>query len=299
MNAQDRHTETPISTAHPMNPMTEAHVSEYWEKGYTIIRGVFSPDEIAQMATACDRWKFTGELLGRTWRKQNTIIWVNSPESGEPIVRGMQWPSYHDPVMDHYRTDPRLLMILEPLIGIDIKQIINQVHWKKPGSKISWPLHRDVRSRQPAEDFRDLYPSWVQTGIAIDPHREENGAMYVVPGSHMDFEHDPGNTDLYNVPEYADDPRIKVVELNPGDVALWSAYTVHGGGFNTTEFQDRRLYINGFVKADKCERGEWAWRNGRTCHLHGQPALIQFDEVHTRADAFYAGDAGQAEKISD
>ncbi|WFB36396.1 phytanoyl-CoA dioxygenase family protein [Kiritimatiellota bacterium B12222] len=290
---------TDACTANPHNPMTAENVDQYWKDGYTIIKNVFAPHEIEQMKTACDRWKFTGELLGRTWRKQNTIIWVDEEEGKANTVRGMQWPSYHDPVMDHYRTDPRLLMILEPLIGSNIKQVINQVHWKKPGSNVSWPLHRDVRSRQPAEDFRDLFPSWVQCGIAIDPHRAENGAMKVVPGSHMDYEHNPHNRDLYNVPEYEKDHRIKDMVLNPGDVALWSAYTVHGGGYNTTEFMDRRLYINGFVKAENCERGEWAFRDGRTCHLHGKQALIQFNEVDTIAEAFYAGDRGRVEKISD
>jgi len=287
------------STAHPHNPMTPEHIDQYWRDGYTVVKNVFAPHEIEQLKTACDRWKFTGELLGRTWRKQNTVIWVNEGDQTGPTVRGMQWPSYHDPVMDHYRTDPRLLMILEPLIGVNIKQIINQLHWKKPGSRVSWPLHRDVRSRQPVEDFRDLFPSWVQTGIAIDPHRAENGAMKVVPGSHMDYEHDPHNRSLYNVPEYEQDPRIKDMVLNPGDVALWSAYTVHGGGYNTTEFMDRRLYINGFVKAANCDRGEWAWREGRTCHLHGRQALIQFNEVDTLANAFYAQDHNRTEKISD
>jgi len=291
------------STAHPHNPMTSAHVEQYWAEGYTIIRDVFSPHEVAQMSTVVDRWKFTGQLLGKTWRKQNTVIWVDqthgSDASGSNVVRGMQWPSYHDPVMDHYRTDPRLLMILEPLIGVNIKQVINQLHWKQPGSKVTWPLHRDVRSRQPVEDFDDLMLAWVQTGIAIDPHRRANGAMQVVPGSHRDYPHDPHNRDLYHAPHYGDDPRIKDMELNPGDVALWSAYTVHGGGFNTTEFMDRRLYINGFVKADHCRRGEWAWRDGRTCHLHGRQALIQFDGVDSLAEAFYAGDRGRQETITD
>ncbi|HAI13837.1 MAG TPA: hypothetical protein DCM28_19180 [Phycisphaerales bacterium] len=288
----------PVGTANPHNPMTKDHVDQYWEEGYTIIRNVFAPHEIEQLSAACDRWKFTGQLLGHTWRKKNTVIWIDK-ENGEELVRGMQWPSYHDPVMDHYRTDPRLLMILEPLIGINIKQIINQLHWKKPGSQVTWPLHRDVRSRQPVADFTDLYPSWVQTGIAIDPHRAENGAMKIVPGSHRDYEHNPHDTSLYNVPEYEKDSRIRDIVLNPGDVALWSAYTVHGGGFNTTEFQDRRLYINGFVKADMCRRGEWAWRDGRTCHLHGKQALIQFNEVDTLADAFYAGEQNRQEKITD
>lgn len=295
----------PASTANPHNPMTQENIDQYWRDGYTVIKNVFAPHEIDQMAAACDRWKFMGTLLGHTWRKQNTVIWVDNDdrddrnENPENVVRGMQWPSYHDPVMDHYRTDPRMLMILDPLIGCDIKQIINQVHWKKPGSQVTWPLHRDVRARQPIEDFDDLYPSWVQTGIAIDPHRAENGAMKVVPGSHRDYAHDPHNSDLYNVPEYEQDNRIHDMVLNPGDIALWSAYTVHGGGFNTTEFQDRRLYINGFVKAEKCRRGEWAWRGGRNVHLHGKPALIQFDEIDSLAEAFYAGERGRVEKITD
>ncbi len=294
------------STDDPLNPMTADNVEQFREEGYTVVRNVFAPHEVEQIGAAIDRWKFTGTLLGRTWRKQNTVIWVDEDADradahGRPdtVVRGMQWPSYHDPVLDHYRCDPRMLMILEPLIGIDIKQIINQVHWKKPGSKTSWPLHRDVRSRQPVLDFRDLFESWVQTGIAVDPHRPENGAMKVVPGSHRDFEADPHNEDLYNVPHYSDDPRTRDMVLNPGDIAMWNAYTVHGGGFNTTEFMDRRLYINGFVKAEMCKRGEWAFRQGRTVHLHGKQALIQFNEVDTLADAFYAGDHDRTERISD
>ncbi len=283
------------TTATARELLTADHIEQYWEEGYTIIRDVFAEHEIAQMRTSMDRWKWMGEMLGATWRKQNTVIWLSEGQDGEAIVRGMQWPSYHDAVMDHFRTDPRLLMILEPLIGNDIKQIINQLHWKRPGSRITWPLHRDVRSRKPDSAFMDLYPSWVQSGIAIDPHRVENGAMMVVPGSHRDIEHDPANQTIFNVPEYENDPRIKPVALNPGDVALWSAYTVHGGGFNTTEFQDRRLYINGFVKADTCLRGEWAWKQGKTVHLHGKPALIQFSEIDDKHEAFYAG----RERITD
>lgn len=279
--------------------MTPEHVRQYWEEGYTIVRGVFTEAELNQMRTACDRWKFTGELLGRTWRKQNTVIWVDADPGTDITVRGMQWPSYHDAVMDKFRTDPRILEIIEPLIGNSIKQIINQVHWKRPGSRTTWPLHRDVRSRRPSGDFLDLYESWVQTGIAIDPHMNDNGAMQIVPGSHVDVEHDPDDKSAWMAPDYSRDGRIKDVVLEPGDVALWSAYTVHGGGYNTTKYLDRRLYINGFVKADKCARGEWAWKDGRTCGLYGEPALVQFEEVHEIRHSFYASELNRREAISD
>lgn len=287
------------STSETNDLMTQTHVDQYWQDGYTIVRNVFAEEELEQLRTSMDRWKWMGQLLGRTWRKQNTVIWVNESQEGGAIVRGMQWPSYHDAVMDRYRTDPRLLMILEPLIGGNIKQIINQLHWKKPGSRITWPLHRDVRSRKPDSAFIDLYPSWVQTGIAIDPHTPENGAMKIVPGSHRDVEHNPADSSIFNVPQYADDPRIHDVVLDPGDVAVWSAYTVHGGGFNTTRFMDRRLYINGFAKADKCLRGEWVWKAGSLQHLHGEQALIQFDQVNEVTDAFYASELGQRAVIQD
>ncbi|GHB93454.1 phytanoyl-CoA dioxygenase family protein [Cerasicoccus arenae] len=279
--------------------MTEAHIRQYWEEGYTIVKGVFNEAELNQMRTACDHWKFMGDLLGRTWRKQNTVIWVDEDQDVGTTVRGMQWPSYHDAVMDKYRTDPRMLMLIEPLIGNNIKQIINQVHWKRPGSRTSWPLHRDVRSRQPSSDFFDLYESWVQTGIGIDPHMKDNGAMQLVPGSHKDIPHDPDDKSSWQATQYANDNRIKDMVLEPGDVGLWSAYTVHGGGFNTTKYLDRRLYINGFVKAEKCKRGEWAWKDGRTVHLYGEPALIQFDEVDEIRHAFYAAELNRKELIRD
>lgn len=282
----------------PNELMTEEIINKYWEDGYAVIPSVFTEADIQQMKTALDRWKFMGQLLGDTWRKQNTVIWVEPDKEG-PIVRGMQWPSYHDAIMDRFRTDPRLLMILEPLIGDNIKQIINQVHWKRPGSKISWPLHRDVRSRKPDRDFDELFYSWVQTGIAIDPHLSENGAMSAVPGSHLDVEHNPADSTIWNTPSYENDPRRVDLLMNPGDVGIWNAYTVHGGGFNTTRFLDRRLYINGFVKADKCRRGEWAWKNGRTQHLYGNQALIQFDEVDSNTRGFYPREHKRVERIAD
>ncbi|MCH2175442.1 MAG: phytanoyl-CoA dioxygenase family protein [Lentisphaeria bacterium] len=299
--------------------MTKERIEQYWEEGYTVIPDVFVEAEIDQLKRSMNQWKFMGQMLQRTWRKGNTIIWVDGkkdilnhldPEDAkrfrdelatvQPTVRGMQWPSYHDKVMDSVRTDPRMLMILEPLIGNNIKQIINQLHWKKPGSKITWPLHRDVRSRRPAKDFLDLYTSWVQTGIAVDPHMKENGAMYLVPGSHKDVEHDPEDQTIWNVQgAYQDDPRLKPMEMNPGDVGLWSAYTVHGGGFNTCKGLDRRLYINGFVKAENCMRGEWAFKEGRTCYLHGQQAKVQFEDIEKIIHGFYPADHGINEVIRD
>lgn len=284
--------------------MTKDNIEQYWEDGYTIVRNVFNENDIHQMRMACDRWKATGELLERTWRNKNTIIWVNDKGNNSRFntktVFGMQWPSYHDAAMNHYRTHPNLLQLVEPLIGNNLKQIINQIHWKKTESNVSWPSHRDVRSRQPVSAFTDLYTSWVQTGIAIDAHTKDNGAMKIIPGSHKDVEHDPANIEIYNVPDAEDDPRSIDIDMNPGDVGLWSAYTVHGGGFNTSRLSERRLYINGFVKSDKCTRGEWAFKDGRPCTIDkNNQALIQFNEIDEINYGHYPDDLGRKEGVID
>ncbi len=283
-----------------MRTLSKDEQNFYWNQGYLIIKNVFNEHEVAAMAAACDEWKKFGKLLGRTWRDRNTVIWVDKDEQNETMVRGMQWPSYHDHVMDSIRRDERLLALVEPLIGNHLKQIINQVHWKKPGSQTSWALHRDVRSRRPFEAFRDLATSYVQTGIAIDPHRVENGAMQVVPGSHKDcsnnqFDHEG----VSFVPEYDDDPRKIDLIMDPGDVAFWTPFTVHGGGFNTTAGMDRRLYINGFVIAENCDRGELVWDHGHTVPLEGEQALIQCEHIHEYEHPVYPADYHMSTAVSD
>jgi len=269
-------------------------IDAYWELGYVILGGVFSPEEIDRIGQRFDRWYAEGMRHPSTFRHQNKTIWLERAEGVGQIVRGMQWPSYEDDTLDAVRTDPRMFRILEPLIGADIKQIINQLHWKAPGSNITWGLHRDVRSRKPTSAFRELGRSYVQTGLAVDRHWAGNGAMQILPGSHrqgrMDLDdHGGARGDTGEagwVKAGVDLSGLVDVAMNPGDVALWGPYTIHGGGINTTADNYRRLYINGYVLAANCDRGEWTFREGKPVALNlAEPALIQYEQVRERTEA--------------
>lgn len=128
----------------------------------------------------------------------------------------MQWPSYTDPVLDKYRTDRRILQIIEPLIGNNIKQVMSTNTYpqkqivdlpsrsliKCTGRSRASQSHgestrsmsvalmdadywlKDVRSRKPDEAFRDLIHTYVQLGIAVDVHNESTGGMKILPRSH-------------------------------------------------------------------------------------------------------------------
>ena len=269
--------------------MVSDHIGFYRQNGYAVVRGLFRPDEVAELALLFDRVYAEGMLHRRSFRVQNTLFNIVNDAALGPIVRMVQWPSYFNRGLEKFRRDPRILGVLEPLLGRNLKQIINQMHWKPPGAAMAeFGFHQDSRSRRPREAYRDLGNSYIQTAIAVDPHRAENGAMVVLPGSQRlgELPFDPARPSMHTTMDAADlaklglDPAgVVTLELDPGDLALWSVYTLHGSGPNTAAI-DRRLYINGYVIAGNCDRGEWAFRDGEPCLLSGDPALVHYEELN-------------------
>ena len=74
--------------------------------------------------------------------------------------------------------------------------------------------------------------------------------------------------------------------LDPGDLALWNPYLVHGSGTNCSDHQ-RRFYINGYVRAEDCDRGEWAFRDGRPVPLGPEPAMVHYEDLRERGGPHY------------
>lgn len=272
------------------------HVSQFRQHGYAVVRGVFDAAEVAALAQAFARVHAEAMGRGRSWRDRNTFFSLADDAAAGRIVRFVQWAAWIDATLERTRRDPRLLAILEPLIGRDLKQIINQMHWKPPGAAMAeFGFHQDSRSRRPAEAYRDLANSYVQTGIAIDPHSLANGAMVMVPDSHRlgELPFDAGRRSMDVAMDTADLQRLgldegktSVLDLAPGDVALWHVHTLHGSGPNRSAI-DRRFYINGYVIAGNCDRGEWAFRDGVPCPLQGEPVLVHYEELHSKPGPMY------------
>lgn len=275
----------------------EADLAHYWRKGYAIVRGYFSPGEVAEIGAATDQLYAEGLNHGRSFRHGNLFYNV-ARSSDEAFVRMVQWPSYHQAVLNRVRLEPRFANLLEPLIGADIKQIINQVHWKAPGALGDFAWHQDSKSRRPTSAYRNLASSYVQTGLAIDPHNHDSGGLRFIPGSHlrgdlhMDCEkHSLGLAMKDSALDAVGLAAADAVELDlePGDLALWNPYLVHGSGANRSNHK-RRFYINGYVRAADCDRGEWAFRNSRPVSLGPRPVLVHYEDLHERPGPHYVED---------
>jgi ectoine hydroxylase-related dioxygenase (phytanoyl-CoA dioxygenase family) len=162
---------------------------------------------------------------------------------------------------------------------------------------VDFGYHQDIRSRRPRTAYRDPAGSYIQTGIAVDPHRRENGAMTFYSASHKlgELPLSPGvkimDTEMTedHVAKFGVTPDQRVdLELDPGDVGFWHLYAIHGSGPNTSAI-DRRVYLNGYVTAANCDRGEWAFRGGEPCRL-GTPVLVHYEDLHARPEPHYVED---------
>jgi len=231
-----------------------------------------------------------GVAHGRSFRHGNLFYKIAEGADG-PIVQMVQWPAYHRPLLDAVRLDPRFAALLAP----DVKQIINQLHWKAPGAVGDFAWHQDSRFRQPAHCYRNLATSYVQTGLAIDPHGPGSGGMSFVPQSHVhgDLDLDTDSDVLGNAMRDSALERVGLsaanavqLDLAPGDLVLWNPYLVHGSGTNRSSHQ-RRFYINGYVRAEDCDRGEWAFRDGRPVPLGRVPAMVHYEALRERGEPHY------------
>jgi ectoine hydroxylase-related dioxygenase (phytanoyl-CoA dioxygenase family) len=266
-------------------------VSSFREQGFAVVRGFFSRDEVARIGAAIDAVEAEARAHGRSFRHGNLCYRLVDGD-----VRMAQWPAWVSPLLDAVRLDTRYARLLAPLIGGDLKQIINQLHWKPRGAgqggDFAW--HQDSRFRRPAEAYRDLGSSYVQTGLAIDPHAPPSGGLRFVPGSHR-----RGATlatdeavlagalsDTALVAAGLDPASVVELVLDPGDLALWSPFLVHASGENRSAHR-RRFYINGYVRADACDRGEWTFRCGQPVPLPDVPSLVHYDQLYERPEPHY------------
>jgi ectoine hydroxylase-related dioxygenase (phytanoyl-CoA dioxygenase family) len=275
------------------------HVEHIREHGYAVVRGVFAPDDVSALAAAFDNLHAEASQYSATYRHQNFLVIKRTDAELGSVVRMVQWPSYRDAVFARYRVDPRLFELVAPLLGRNLKQIINECIWKPPASTESGYLyHQDGRFRRPASAYRDIATSYVQTYLAIDRQTPDNGCLRVCPGSHrrgllpLNLNHGimDGECDDESLLACGLDPsRVVDLHLEPGDVVLWTSFLVHGSHRNRSR-TNRRTYVNGFVTADKSDRGEWAFRDGEPCTLR-EPVLVQYDDLHTRPEPHYVNGA--------
>ena len=209
----------PLGVDNPTH-LTPAQIEHYNTKGYILPLDVFDSAEIAEIRTYFD--DLLPKALAAGWNSYEITNWHKSCAGIWDLVN-----------------DSRILDYVQDLLGETL--ILRHSHFfaKLPGDgkRVSW--HQDA-------SYWPLTPSKVVTAwLAIDDVNLENGAMQVIPGSHLAaqiaFEHSTAEENnvlhqtVHNPEKYGDPP--VAIELKAGQMSLHSDWLLHGSEPN---FSTRR-----------------------------------------------------------
>ncbi|MCZ6635247.1 MAG: phytanoyl-CoA dioxygenase family protein [bacterium] len=209
--------------------LTSEELSTYHEQGYVLLHDVFPKDELEAMDREMDRIQATQEDLGRN--------------PGWVMQLGLR-----SEVTQQFARDERVLTLIEDIVKPGISIFSGKLTAKSPRSDEICHWHQDdayYNAQAPSE-------TRMSTWIPLQDTDEENGCMWVVPGSHKGgvVAHGPyggqcpkcmGSADLM-----FDDAILCPVKM--GDMLLFSACLWHHSKGNRTD-RVRRAFIVSYQEA--------------------------------------------------
>jgi ectoine hydroxylase-related dioxygenase (phytanoyl-CoA dioxygenase family) len=219
----------------------------YREHGHLVVRGVFSGPEISELEEEAAR------LLQRTELIDSDNIrcrWQNCVATGECRF------DCFDPVIDlspacaRAARDPRLLGIVSALYGEEGFLFKDKLIFKPAGAQ-GYALHQDYIS------WKSFPRSFVTVIVAIDACDGSNGATEVFSGYHK-LGCMTAEDGMYHElpPELVDASRGTILELAPGDIAVFSGFTPHRSGPNNSKQSRRLLYLSYNAASDGGDQRE-------------------------------------------
>ena len=155
---------------------------------------------------------------------------------GGRTVRRLMQACARDPVYREWATSAQLASRLHQVIGPSLE--LSQVHHncimtKNPAFSSATSWHQDIRY------WSFEKPELVSVWLALGPEHEENGCLWLVPGSHkMDFGRERYDQDLFFRTDISQNQHVlqaKVTaELDEGDVLFFHCRLLHAAGRNRT-----------------------------------------------------------------
>ena len=226
--------------------LSQKQIETYHTEGYIVVEGVL--DDVTRQ-----RMK---NVLADLVEKSRAVtghddIYDLEPghSQDEPRVRRIKKPHAIDPVFKDFMVAPRLIGILKDLLGESVRLHGSKLNLKASrfGSPVEW--HQDWAFYPHTND--DL----LAVGVMLDDTTVENGAMYVLPGSHKGptwDHHDPEGyfCGAINVEASGLDLSGKVACEGPaGSCSIHHVRMVHGSAQNLSA-RPRGLLLYEMTAAD-------------------------------------------------
>lgn len=226
---------------------TQEQIDFFRRNGYLVVGPALTPEELQTARAAYDRI-FAATEKPASYRNLGT-------KEGEEVSAGAvlqiidMWRL--DPIFDHLLHKPELLDVIEGLMGHPNIRLYHDQALYKPalnGDVVPWHQDNGYWHLEPAAAMS----MW----IALDDVDEENGCMWVVPGSQKAGEVGHQRAGQYVAQLKADvDEKLAVsVPLPGGSAMIHHCRTLHMTRPNPTPRQ-RRAWVMHYMPADTKQNG--------------------------------------------
>lgn len=258
--------------------------------GYLIVKGLVSQDEVAELR------QFTDDMMAG----KRTIPGVPSPPDDLPdgerrvFYERVHMPHRATEIAERFLLHPRVVDVLEALIGPDVLALQTMMFFKQPG-QAGQGYHQDSYYIPTQPDT--LIGAW----LAIDPATEENGCLWMTPGSQAepiypdcDGISENGDMVLSDIPQIknASNPDTEKNTLaqiamqydnevpaivEPGDVVFFGGHIFHRSHVNRADYS-RRAFVSHYCNA----RSRVPWNHGIPYDGHEERAIANQEHILAR-----------------
>jgi len=210
--------------------LSEEQVAQFHRDGYLLVRGMYAPDEVAEIARWTEEVATSPELPGRDWKYFET-----SQDDGSRILcRIENFVPFHEGFAGLIQRR-RMHQAVCELFGEEAVLFKDKINFKLPGGD-GFREHQDVQAGW--DDYAELH---ITAMIAIDETNEANGSLEMIPGMHRE-----GVLGEMWAPLTDTDTRHAAyvpVHCKPGDAVFFDSFAPHRSGPNHTDRARRVLYI--------------------------------------------------------
>jgi len=235
-----------------------AEREQYDREGFLVRRRVFDAGEVGAMCAAIER--VCAALVARKERSHKKVrvssfsvfeqFWDESVvikwEPSDPNrLKGLEPFAHLDPYLTEIAAHPGFVEPMRDLVGCErVGLFTEKLNLKRANGGGGFAVHRDFPYwEEPAEKPEALVTAWV----ALDDADAGNGALEVLPGSHLHrsvphrrseklFESFEIDVDHYDV------SRMQTVPTRAGDVIFFGPFLVHRSAANLSD-RDRRALL--------------------------------------------------------
>ena len=214
-----------------------AEVEHFQTHGFVIARGLV-PQASCEAMKALAMRDLAAEIQPLEYEAQ--VRYPGAPASldapGGRTVRRLLQACARDALNKERATSPELTRRLHQLLGSPLE--LSQAHHncimtKNPAFSSATGWHQDIRY------WSFQKPELVSVWLALGPEHEENGCLWLVPGSHrMEFRREQYDDDRFFRADSDENRKIlqaKVAaELDEGDVLFFHCRLLHAAGQNRT-----------------------------------------------------------------